>query len=382
MTGANARITVTIPNLDVFGGTEVHTRHLVTALQQDGWQVRVCVYFKTSDAVVQQFEAVGCHVEKFRLPPDGSLVGVLWKLFRFFRRDDSSIVHVQYLAPGLVPIIAARLTGKLVVATVHQPAQRRRHRLLLRLAARLTSAVVCVSQATQKSWFGRVTAFSAGQKDLAAGHYTIWNAVDAGVVWRNACAAQAERLASQRGWQGRSIIGCVGRLRTEKGQEDLVAALPAVVARNPSALLLMIGDGPQRQELRDLARKLRVDANIEWLGALPPDEVYRMLGTMQVLVVPSRYEAFGLCAAEGMAAGLPVVATAVDGLREVVIDGETGMLVPQKAPEAMAGAVNELLGAPALRERMGQAGRQRVSDLFPVNRFNESYQALFRLVRQ
>jgi glycosyltransferase involved in cell wall biosynthesis len=325
---------------------------------------------------------MGCHVEGLRIPPDVSLVGVLWKLLRFFRRDPASIVHVQYLAPGLVPIVAARLAGKRVVTTVHQPARGRRHRLLVRLAARLTSAVVCVSQATQKSWFGKATAFEVGQKDLTARHYTIWNAVDADAVWRNACAAREEGLAAQRGWQGRSAIGCVGRLRAEKGQEDLVTALPAIVARNPATLLLMIGDGPQRQELQELARKLHVDANIAWIGALSPEEVYRMLGVMQALVVPSRYEAFGLCAAEGMAAGLPVVASAVDGLREVVMDGETGLLVPRQTPDALADAVNRLLDAPALRERMGQAGRRRVSELFPVNRFNESYQALFRLVRR
>lgn len=136
-----------------------------------------------------------------------------------------------------------------------------------------------------------------------------------------------------------------GRLSPEKGVLDLVEAatgLPLVVA----------GDGPLRDRVPDA------------LGFVPHDELERLFARSAVVVCPSHREGFGVVCAEAMAHGRPVVATAVGGLRDLVVDGETGVLVPPHDPAALRAALELLLADRELRERLGRAGRERARESF------------------
>jgi glycosyltransferase involved in cell wall biosynthesis len=137
----------------------------------------------------------------------------------------------------------------------------------------------------------------------------------------------------------------VGRLSPEKNVGTLVEALGDLN-------LVVAGDGP----LRDLVPNA--------LGAVPHAEVERLLERAAVVVAPSDREGFGLAAAEAMAFGRPVVAAAGGGLLELISDGETGLLVPPRDPEALRTAVERLLADPELRERLGQAARARARERF------------------
>ena len=136
-----------------------------------------------------------------------------------------------------------------------------------------------------------------------------------------------------------------GRLSPEKGVLDLVEAangLPLVVA----------GDGPLRDRVPDA------------LGFVPHDELEQLFARAAVVVCPSHREGFGVVCAEAMAHGRPVVATAVGGLRDLVVDGETGLLVPPRDPAALRGALERLLADRELRARLGRAARERARDSF------------------
>ena len=136
-----------------------------------------------------------------------------------------------------------------------------------------------------------------------------------------------------------------GRLSREKGVLDLAEAadgLPLVVA----------GDGPLRERLPGA------------LGFVPHDELERLYERAAVVVCPSRREGFGVVCAEAMAHGRPVVASAVGGLLDLVVDGETGLLVPARDPAALRGALERLLGDAELRERLGAAARERIRQRF------------------
>jgi glycosyltransferase involved in cell wall biosynthesis len=136
----------------------------------------------------------------------------------------------------------------------------------------------------------------------------------------------------------------VGRLAPEKGVEELAAAASGLN-------LAVVGDGPLRPLLPGA------------LGFLSREEVGARLDRAAVVVCPSRREGFGLACAEAMAHGRPVVATAVGGLAELVVDGETGILVEPGDPEALRAAIDRLLADPALRRKLGEAGRERIRDL-------------------
>lgn len=171
---------------------------------------------------------------------------------------------------------------------------------------------------------------------------------------------------------------CVGRLAHEKGFDLAIAAFPAVLARVPEARLVVAGGGGERANLEARSRTLGLGDAVQFIGWVHPREVPALMGRARAVVVPSRYEAFGLVALEAAWMGRPVVATRVGGLPEVVVDGETGILVEPGDPEALGRAVGSLLAEPAEAARLGEAGRARAPVAFSLEHFVEAYDNLYR----
>ncbi len=156
----------------------------------------------------------------------------------------------------------------------------------------------------------------------------------------------------------------VGRLRIRKGVEVLLAALKELRSRHPTATLRIAGDGEHRGRLERRVAELGLGEAVAFLGTCDAGRVRRLLAGAAALVVPSIYEGMPLVVLEAMAAGVPVVASAVSGIPEVVVDGETGWLVPPENPRALADALGEVLAGPAEAWRRGEAGRRRVDERF------------------
>ena len=150
----------------------------------------------------------------------------------------------------------------------------------------------------------------------------------------------------------------VGRLRIRKGVEVLLAALREV----PGAVLRIAGDGEHRAALERAAAEL--GPAVTFLGTRDAAQVRTLLRGAAALVVPSIYEGMPLVVLEAMEAGVPVVASAVSGIPEVVVDGETGWLVPPEDPQALAGALAEVLADPGEARRRGEAGRRRAAERY------------------
>ena len=169
---------------------------------------------------------------------------------------------------------------------------------------------------------------SGGAFTAQSSHCTVYNAVDIQRIERYAHAANRAEMKKKNGIGDKFVVGVVARLRSEKGHAFLFHSMKQVLRSAPNTLLAVVGDGPDALALRDLADKLEIAGSILWLGAKSQEETFALYGMMDVVVVPSEFEGFGLSAAEAMAAGVPVVASDVDGLREVVEDGVSGILVP------------------------------------------------------
>jgi glycosyltransferase involved in cell wall biosynthesis len=168
----------------------------------------------------------------------------------------------------------------------------------------------------------------------------------------------------------------VGRLSHYKGFEVLIAAL----ARAPRARLLVVGDGERASALREQAAALGVADRIRFAGALDDELLLAAYAAADAFVLPSlnRGEAFGLVLLEAMRARVPAIASAVpgSGIGEVVVDGETGVLVPPGDPDALAGAI-ERLGDAELRRRLGEQGRRRWEQRFTLARSAQAWMALY-----
>jgi glycosyltransferase involved in cell wall biosynthesis len=172
---------------------------------------------------------------------------------------------------------------------------------------------------------------------------------------------------------GTPRIGFVGRFDERKGVLDLAAAWPQVTAALPDARLVLVGTGEREADMRAL---LADQPRVDWLGLRR--DVPAVMKAMDMIVMPSHWEGFGLVAAEAMAAGRAVIVTDVSSLPEIVRDGVDGLLVPAHEPDALADAMIRLGADATLRARMGTAGRERAVREFSIASMIDAYESLLQ----
>lgn len=160
------------------------------------------------------------------------------------------------------------------------------------------------------------------------------------------------------------LVGTIATLRPVKGHRYLLYAAALVLKKVPDVKFLIIGQGPLRNSLEELAGKLNIAKNVIFMGY--QKDITEILARLTLFVLPSIREPLGICLLEAMAAGLPVVATNVGGIPEVVKEKETGLLVPPKDPEALAQVILTLLEDKEKAKNMGIAGRKRVEQKFTI----------------
>ena len=173
----------------------------------------------------------------------------------------------------------------------------------------------------------------------------------------------------------RSRVITVANLRPEKNHETLIAAAAQLVASFPTVQFQIVGEGPRRSELEGLVRARGLERSIVFLGHR--EDVSELLGAADVFVLPSRSEAFPNGAIEAMAAGLPVVASAVGGLLDLIEPDRTGLLVPAGDAEALAAALRRLFSDPVLAGRLGEAAQTQVRQRYSFERMVASFEELY-----
>jgi glycosyltransferase involved in cell wall biosynthesis len=172
-----------------------------------------------------------------------------------------------------------------------------------------------------------------------------------------------------------TTILTVANLRAEKAHEVLLAAAAQLKDRHPQLQFLVAGDGPRAAELRTLAKTLGVDTQVTFLGHR--EDVPALLALADAFVLPSRSEAFPNSAIEAMAAGLPVIASRVGGLLDLVDDGRTGLLVRPDDPAALAAALESLILSPARAEMLGVSAREEVTRRYSFDRMVRGFEDLY-----
>lgn len=154
-----------------------------------------------------------------------------------------------------------------------------------------------------------------------------------------------------------ALVGAVGRLVPEKAHADLIKAMALLRGESRRVRCVIIGDGPELRALTELTQSLRISDDVQLLGAR--DDVLDLISALDVAVICSRHEGSPLAVLEYMAVGVPIVATAVGGIPELIDDGVHGVLVEQGRPPALAGAIARLLDDEALAKRLGEQAQQR-----------------------
>lgn len=171
---------------------------------------------------------------------------------------------------------------------------------------------------------------------------------------------------------------CIGRLVPQKCFETAIAAFARIAAQYPKARLIISGDGPERDRLGALADELGISGRVDFTGWVLPKDVYAAMNQATVLVVPSLHEGLPLVAIQAAQMARPILASDVDGLREVMVDGETGLLCQPRDDSALAAAMAYLLDHHDAAIAMGQAGRQVINDRFDWETYVQLHDELFR----
>ena len=173
------------------------------------------------------------------------------------------------------------------------------------------------------------------------------------------------------------VVGAVARLSKEKGLRYLLDAFALVAGHRPQVRLVLAGEGPERRRLERLAARLGLGERVRFLGEVPHEQVPEVLQQLDIFAMPSTYEGFGVAALEAEAMELPVVASSVHGIPDVVVDGETGLLVPPRDRQALASALDRLVADSDLRRRLGQAGRAFVAEHYSWEENTAQMEALY-----
>jgi len=350
-----------VPELDRIGGYELATLTLVRGLRAHGIPVRVVTAATTSRGALGNPDAIHIEVTGRR-----TLLHVFPKLLTVLARDRStfSIIHCPtfgYLS-GLA-VLAGRILRRptlLRVATENDvrefsDARHWKPRLFFRLLRR-AAGVIAPSGAI------RDELLRAGFSNEKI--FLLHNAVD---VERFRAATPSERTEAKTRLglpPGIPIIGTVARLIARKGIDLLLRAF-LTVQHTYRARLLVVGDGPQRDELQALGRELGIEHSISWLGLQADASI--CLRAMDVFALPARLEGSPNAVLEAMAAGLPIVATRIGGISDLLEEGRIGLLVPSDDAEALAGALDKLLSDSHLRTDLGCRARTRAVSVFSLS---------------
>lgn len=316
------------------GGTEVQTLNLVRVLISEGYEVSTLCYFEYEKDVVLEYEQSGSKVILLKLIRDINPIKLILILKQHFKHLKPDIVHVQYMNPGAIPILAAKLAGiNKILATVHQPYTANHGKLakfLLRASARLCTRFIAVSKNAEISWFGTGSFYNI---DLTlqqqSQHFSIHNAVDTKHINQLKLTTNIFTERNKLGIKSDSvIIGAVSRLQDEKGIDVLIDAYSLILKENSNTHLLIVGSGPDEDKLKLKASKLNINDKCTFYGLANWDKAMSLLAIMDIVVVPSRFEGFGLTAVEAMSMSKPVIASDVFGLSEVINHKTTGLLYP------------------------------------------------------
>jgi glycosyltransferase involved in cell wall biosynthesis len=339
------------------GGAETLLCNLVRGLPRE--RFRITVGYCTPGPLIKDLQAQNVSLIQFpRLAMIDPLL--VWRMWRAIKHDPPLIVHTHLFKSDMHGRPAARLAKvPVVVSAIQNCNDWARNPLLGRMYGQTTWLADRLIAASEE-----VRQFTIQMMGVPAQRIvTIPNAVP---VQRFQGQHEAgKRLRIELGIDLQSpLVGIVARLMPQKDHATFLDAGAALMRSLPQARFLIVGDGPLRMELEAQARALGIAESVLFAGLR--SDIPAVMAALDVLVFSSRWEGLPVAMLEGMAAGVPVVATAVDGIPGVINDAQNGLLVPPQQPQALASALLRVLQDRMLAEQIGSAGARHVEQHYSI----------------
>jgi glycosyltransferase involved in cell wall biosynthesis len=367
-----------IDNLS-FGGGERVFAQIINGLSPHKYEI-----FLSSNPGEQLHQAILKEEVQF-LPLDFSKrlnFYLISRLSRIIKKNEIEIVHGQGTRAEFYARVASKLAGTpKYVSTIAMPVEgfdvgtvrKKIYSLFDRFSERFVDRFLVVSHALRETMI----------KDHgipADKIIRIYNGIEVDHYLPQDQNGSRERIRREFDvGEDTTLIGAVGRLVWQKGFEYFVKASPKISTKFSRTKILLVGDGPLRDELEALAAELKMKEHIIFTGFR--SDIRDILSAIDVLVVPSLLEGFPMITLEGMAMAKPIIATGIDGIKEQIVDGESGILIPPRDPDAIAEAILQLSTDKKLAQNLGLEGRRRVENEFTVERMvsetEKVYQSLY-----
>lgn len=367
------KVLVCIPCL-LTGGTEIQTLSLVESLMSLSHKVCVVAYFEHDEGMVKRYRETGADV--ILLSKDGTRPIGIGNTYKFLWKDMKKVVndfkpdvaHVQYMAPGALPILILKCLGiKKIIATSHTDGDiytKNGLRVIRFLTYNVLKAFQCITERAERSYFGSSNLFDGRMRK----HFTIYNNIPSHIEIRKEPRPYKTEDAL-------IAMGVVSRLEPIKGMDLVVPAFARAAEKNPNLRLLIVGDGSLREPMEQQVEKLNISNKVEFVGHQPQFALQSCYDRIDILLMPSRSEGFGLTAIEGMARGcVPVVAN-VGGLPEVVTS-DCGLLHEPENTKDIAAKISE---ATQKLDCLSGNAIKRAYD-FSVIRYNSRIRELYSLL--
>jgi len=354
-----------------FGGSESSLRELVLHLDRRKFD-SVVVSLRPLGRTGAEIAASGVQVLSFNMserPRLPELFRGALALARWIDRLEIDLVHSFLYRANVLSRIASRLARQ-------RPVMISSHRSLTPLGGR--AATLAARWTRSLSWRAVVVSEAVRQQLLRTERLDPERVVviENGVDTRRFTAADGSEVRLHLGvGPGTLLVGTVARLSPEKGLADLLEGLARVKAQGMEMPLLVVGDGPERQRLEQMAKDLALDGCVRFLGAR--GDLPALYAALDIFVLPSREEGSPNSVLEAMAAGKAIVASCVGGVPEVIDHETTGLLVPPASPDALAAALARLANDSGLRSRIGLAARRVAAERFDITQMAEKHERLY-----
>lgn len=348
------------------GGAERHLLDLCKGLDRRRFRPEI-IYFHRDEQMLDEFRQAGIPCSIFPAAAGELCCAEIYGLSRIIKKLSPDIVHVHLFHASRFGAMAAYIAGmKRIVRTKHNvsdPEARlgKKDRIWRTLYPLMLERTVAVSKAIARE---------------IDSPYVIYNGVDtdyfdSGAIdenYRKECVKEFQV-------EGNPVIGIAARLTKQKGHTVLIRAFSQLLGDWPDARLLIAGDGEERSTLENLTGDLGLCERVSFLGSIR--NVREFLSILDLFVHPSLFEGLGIAVIEAMSMGLPIVASKVDGLAELISDGVEGLLVEPGNPGELCQAMNRILGNSALGAKLGSQARTKAVDQFSLKTMVQKYQELY-----
>ena len=351
------KIAITTCNLPSKGGVFNYIEQLISKINKDNYEIYLIYYSPDPDVTFKSFSN-DIKIISSSLLWSKQLVFIpaILYLTKVYRNIKPDIVYSIFSYTDLVATWSAKLAGvRKVISGI-------RGILVAESNPAWEQAVYSITYPFTARWIDRFIAVSDSAKKEAVDAFKISPAkitvINNGLDLREFANIQEDPEHAIK-------VSFCGRLQYEKGADVFIRSIPTVLNSCPATQFVVIGDGPDRRCLENLACQLGIDNAIEFLGWR--QDARQLMASHSIVVLPSFREGIPWTALEAMALHKPVVASCVGGIPEVVIEGQTGFLVEPGQPQIFAQRIISLINQPALRRKMGNAGRKRIENYFSID---------------